>query len=70
MAFVVPGALLFGFAALNWFVVKAIPEDKFEPHEMETLRKAENQLPKSTNKMQCKKGFFKLVFELIKPIMY
>lgn len=38
--FIVPGCLLFVMAALNYFVVKAIPEDKFPVEVIETLRPA------------------------------
>ena len=36
--FIVPGCLLFVMAALNYFVVCAMPEDKFEPEVISTLR--------------------------------
>ena len=39
--FIVPGCLLFVMAALNYFIVRAKPEDKFEPDVIETLRPKE-----------------------------
>lgn len=42
LAFIIPGCCLFVFGVLNFFFVKAIPEDKFEPEEMQSLRKPED----------------------------
>lgn len=39
--FIVPGCLLFVMAALNYFIVKAIPEDKFNSDVISTLRPVE-----------------------------
>lgn len=39
--FIVPGCLLFVMALLNYLIVRAIPEDKFEPEIVATLRPIE-----------------------------
>jgi len=36
--FIIPGCLLFLMAALNYFIVRAIPEDKFDSETISTLR--------------------------------
>ncbi|CAL6112456.1 Glycerol_3-phosphate permease [Hexamita inflata] len=70
LAFVIPGCCLFVFAFLNGFFVRALPEDKFEPVEMLTLRSVENQYPKSPKKVQFEGNFFAQVFTLLKPILF
>lgn len=39
--FIVPGCILFVMGALNYFVVNAIPEDKFPAEVITTLRPIE-----------------------------
>jgi len=38
LMFIIPGCLLFVMAILNYFIVHAIPEDKFDSETISTLR--------------------------------
>lgn len=70
LAFVVPGCCLFLFAFLNGFIVKALPEDKFEPEEIATLRPITAQYPKSPKGIKCEGNFCVQLGSLLKPILF